>query len=455
MLTPSIDHAGIFDLTHEEYLANFLRDCESREWSKFMAGYTSRNQLANKALTNHVSAFQDFIESSDRAQEIRRVKEYEDSLVQTAKKAHNRKGYESYLSETHLFTLPAAELIERESSDWGSIQRIRAKSYNFSAERKVSEFISEWKNSEFRPAAEEKLKAIRDAMREAEDRLAYMSAKTLDELRAYLDNWPDGKFRNLAKTACEEINAERHIAQEQAWRDIGFFGKVSDYERFINLFPDAEQVEVAKERIKALGLIDQIRAMQGCYFEGPRPRPLDGNLIKNIGNEKRLIVGLTDLVGLNTGDHFSEPWFYWQNLRGLRNDSKGIGLCLSPLSWAFATYDSFMKELGENDTIFKFGAIIFSLCWVICSFVTYLVSTVRWPDEISTIMFLAVFLAIPAALGIGLGALYLVLSVIIVFIPLLARAVYEIVLIYLFDKTHILFRRDVEEFDRLMKERSS
>ena len=117
MSTQLIDGVGIFDLTHEDYLANFLRDCESREWSKFMAGYTSKNRNANKALTNHVSTFQDFIKGSDRAQEIRRTKEHEDALVQIAKKTHNRKGYATYLNETHLYTFPAAELIERENSD--------------------------------------------------------------------------------------------------------------------------------------------------------------------------------------------------------------------------------------------------------------------------------------------------------------------------------------------------
>ena len=85
MPSPIIDHAGIFDLTHEEYLANFLRDCESREWSKFMVGYTSKNRQADATLMNHVAAFYNFIKGSDRAQEIRRINEHEETLIQTAK----------------------------------------------------------------------------------------------------------------------------------------------------------------------------------------------------------------------------------------------------------------------------------------------------------------------------------------------------------------------------------
>ena len=315
-------------------------------------------------------------------------------------------------------------------------------------------YLGDWPAGSYRLQAEEEIARLVKKQFDERDHQAWHACQHLDDFIAYLENWPNGRFRSLAEAACEEMKAERDAAQEQAWRDLSHYAKVSDYERFLSLFPGAEQAKFARERIKALGMIDQISAMQDCYLWRPKPRPLDGSLIAGFGNEKRLIVGLSDIVRLNTGDQYNRPWVDF-HISQLRNRSWAIGKGLSPYFWPLIAFDDVIDKIGSNEHFGKSSIFVFIASWILC----YVMLSEGLPGLSSeygiTAWFVVVFLMLPLALFMGLVVLFYGVLIILVFLPMLARATYEAVLIYLFDKTHILFRRDVEEFDRLVKERSS
>jgi len=97
--------------------------------------------------------------------------------------------------------------------------------------------------------------AVRQALRELDDRTSWREAKEKDTIaayRAYLDLYPEGAFRADARNRIAELEHSPEGQDDTAWTAAKEKGTIEAYRAYIGSFPEGEHVQQARDAISRL-----------------------------------------------------------------------------------------------------------------------------------------------------------------------------------------------------------
>jgi len=250
---------GLSD-SFEKYVTGIHRSLEEQEWAKIKEMYQKR--AANT--WTKMQGFQRRFPNSPKSGDIRKYRNAEENLKKKAIEQNCRQAYLNYKKDTHLFLFDADQEIRREQDEWSSIKKITPSRYNTASLKKVEAFLKHRPNSEFASLAQEKIRDIKDKiaadkaaklMKDEED--DFHTSKTIVELKAHLERWPNGRFEKDAKKKISKLEDE--IERERDRQAFESAQTIADYRHYLNEWDGGQYRDNAREEILRLETIEKNR----------------------------------------------------------------------------------------------------------------------------------------------------------------------------------------------------